>query len=175
MKSQVVMKLLCPHPPCPFSHFYPFALPILSFPSSKRTLTAARKSERVTVECSFAWPRSISTLWLERLYGTSCFVHYEFYMKSLAMIIMDIFSYSLPPCPPLQSPLFPSTDHFPFLLPRQKTPLTAARESEGTLPAAITTAVKRSVGVLQLPQRVRAEPGRQLFYAFQSNKDSSEI
>ena len=112
MKSQVVMELSCPPPSMFLFTLLSVRLPILSFPSSKRTLTAARKSERGTVECSFAWPRSISTLWLERLYGTSCFVHYEFYMKSLAMIIMDIFSYSLPPCPPLQTPLFPSTDHF---------------------------------------------------------------
>src|SRR5208282_6924280 len=88
MKSQVVMKLSYPHPPCPLSHSFPFALSILCFPSSKRTLTAARTSDRVTVECFFEWPRSISTLWFDRLYGALCFVHYEFYMKSLAMIIV---------------------------------------------------------------------------------------
>ena len=49
MKSQVVMKLSLPLPPCPLSHSYPFALPIQSFPFLKHILTAAMKSKRVTV------------------------------------------------------------------------------------------------------------------------------
>jgi len=157
------MKLSYPHPPCPLLHSFPFALSILCFPSSKRTLTAARTSERVTVECSFEWPRSISTLWFDRLYGALCFLHYEFYMKSLAMII--IFSYPLPPCPPLQS-IIPVPFHFPFLTPRQKAPLTKPRESEGKFLATTTIAAKRSREVLQIPQRVWAEPGRQNVFMY---------
>jgi hypothetical protein len=49
MKSRVGITFSSPLPPCPISHSYPFALPILSFLSSKRTLTAARKSEIVNV------------------------------------------------------------------------------------------------------------------------------
>ena len=78
MKSYVVIILHIPLPlsPCPLSHSYPVALSILYFSSSKRTLTAARKSNRVTMSCSFAWPRSINC-GLSVFMELREFVHYE--------------------------------------------------------------------------------------------------
>jgi len=120
MKSLVLRIYSSPLPPCPLSHSYSFALPILYFSFSKRTLTAARKSDIVTMSCSFAWPRSIKC-GLSVVMELREFVHYELNMKSLAMIVMET-SYIFPSPPSVTLPIHLCPLPLPFPPSKAKAP-----------------------------------------------------